>query len=49
MALPPYQISRNISSGSEAFSGGKKKDRHIDTQTDRETGDLINVLSFFGK
>jgi hypothetical protein len=36
MALPQYQIT-----GSEVVSGG-----HTDRQTDRQTSDLINLLSF---
>jgi hypothetical protein len=35
MALPPYQISQNLPSGSEVVTGGH-----------RQTGDLISLLSF---
>jgi hypothetical protein len=35
------KFHENLQSGSEVVSGG-----HTDRQTDRQTGDLISVLSF---
>jgi hypothetical protein len=45
MALPPYQIHENLHSSSKVISGGHME-RERERKTDRQTGDLISLLSF---
>jgi hypothetical protein len=46
MASPPYRIHPTLSTGSKVISGGTHRQMHIYIETDRQTCDLINVLSF---